>query len=81
MNDPPANVGRTANTGAFIPGPRLLSPAQLPPTNQVYSATRYGVDVTRFPRCVEVAARAGELPAFVAAHPDQQPDAPQKVTS
>jgi maleylpyruvate isomerase len=46
---------------------------------QVYSATRFGVDVTKFPRVVEIAARAAELPAFVAAHPDQQPDAPGKA--
>jgi maleylpyruvate isomerase len=48
---------------------------------QVYSATRFGVDVTKFPRAVELAARAGELPAFVAAHPERQPDAPRKVAS
>lgn len=48
---------------------------------QVYNATRFGVDVTKFPSAVDVAARASELPAFVAAHPDQQPDAPAKVAS
>jgi maleylpyruvate isomerase len=48
---------------------------------QVYSATRFGVDVTKFPRVVEIAARAGELPAFVAAHPEQQPDAVRKAAS
>ena len=48
---------------------------------QVYNATRFGVDVTKFPRVVEVAARAGELPAFVAAHPERQPDAPSKAAS
>jgi maleylpyruvate isomerase len=48
---------------------------------QVYNATRFGVDVTKFPRVVEIAARAGELPAFVAAHPEQQPDAARKAAS
>jgi maleylpyruvate isomerase len=48
---------------------------------QVYNATRFGVDVTKFPRVADIAARAGELPAFVAAHPDRQPDAPNKASS
>jgi maleylpyruvate isomerase len=48
---------------------------------QVYNATRFGVDITKFPRVVEIAARAGELPAFVAAHPERQPDAPSTAAS
>lgn len=48
---------------------------------QVYNATRFGVDLSQFPATVDVAARAGELPAFIAAHPDNQPDAPARVAS
>jgi len=48
---------------------------------QLYNAARFGVDLTRFPRSVDIAARASELPAFVAAHPDAQQDAPAKAST
>jgi len=43
---------------------------------QVYSANRYSVDLTDFPAIRDVAARAEAHPAFIAAHPNRQPDAP-----
>jgi maleylacetoacetate isomerase len=43
---------------------------------QVYSARRFNVDLTLFPAIVAAADAANTLPAFVAAHPDQQPDKP-----
>jgi maleylpyruvate isomerase len=42
---------------------------------QVYSAERFKVDLAPYPRIRAAAARAGELPAFAAAHPSRQPDA------
>jgi len=42
---------------------------------QVYSARRFNVDLTPYPRLVGAADRAAELEAFVAAHPSNQPDA------
>jgi maleylacetoacetate isomerase len=42
---------------------------------QVYSAERYGLDLAPYPLIRAVAGRAGEHPAFAAAHPDRQPDA------
>jgi maleylpyruvate isomerase len=42
---------------------------------QVYSAERFGVDLTRFPRLVAAAEQARSLPEVAAAHPDRQPDA------
>jgi maleylacetoacetate isomerase len=42
---------------------------------QVYSARRFGLDVTPWPALIGAADRAVEHPAFVAAHPNQQPDA------
>ena len=42
---------------------------------QVYSARRYKVDTTPYPRLIAAADRAAEHPAFAAAHPDRQPDA------
>ena len=45
---------------------------------QVYSARRYDVDLAAYPAIRAVAERCAEHPAFMAAHPDNQPDA-QKV--
>lgn len=42
---------------------------------QVYSAERFGVDLTPYPHLMKAAAKARELPAFAAAHPAVQPDA------
>ena len=42
---------------------------------QLYNARRFAVDLERFPRLLEIEAELQGLPAFVAAHPDQQPDA------
>jgi maleylpyruvate isomerase len=42
---------------------------------QVYGAERFNVDLAPFPRLMAAADRARALPAFIAAHPDRQPDA------
>ena len=42
---------------------------------QVYSAQRFAVDLSPFPRVMRIAALAQTHPAFAAAHPDRQPDA------
>jgi len=44
---------------------------------QVFSARRYKVDVTAYSRIRAVAERAAEHPAFIAAQPELQPDAPK----
>ena len=44
---------------------------------QVYNAERWQCDLTRFPRLHALAQRLRQLPAFAAAHPDRQPDAPK----
>lgn len=41
---------------------------------QIYSARRFNVDLTPFPRLLAIDARATGDPAFAAAHPDNQPD-------
>ena len=45
---------------------------------QVYSARRFKVDLEPYPAIRAAAEACAELPAFIAAHPDNQPDA-QKV--
>ena len=42
---------------------------------QIYSARRFNVPIEAFPRLLAIDAAAGAHPAFVAAHPAQQPDA------
>ena len=41
---------------------------------QHYNACRVGVDMAPYPTIARVVAAAAALPAFVAAHPNQQPD-------
>lgn len=43
---------------------------------QLYNARRYRVDVAPYPTLLRVEAACAALPAFQAAHPDRQPDAP-----
>ena len=42
---------------------------------QVYGARRFDVDMTLYPTIERVVQSALQLPEFIAAHPDQQPDA------
>lgn len=42
---------------------------------QLYSARRFNIDLTPWPRLLAVEERALAYPAFAAGHPDRQPDA------
>ena len=42
---------------------------------QLYAARRFGGDLAKYPRLAALSARLEQLPAFIAAHPEQQPDA------
>jgi maleylacetoacetate isomerase len=42
---------------------------------QVYNAARFDVDMAPYPRIAAIDAACATLPAFIAAHPAQQPDA------
>lgn len=53
-----------------------VSLADIHLVTQLYGARRFGAEVERFPRLLAVEARCMALPAFQAAHPDRQPDAP-----
>lgn len=65
-------VARHGKGFAFGDTPTLADCCLVP---QVYSAQRYKVDLTPFPAIAAAAAHAAQHPAFVAAAPDQQPDA------
>jgi maleylpyruvate isomerase len=43
---------------------------------QLYAARRFGVELSPFPVLLRIEAACAALPAFQAAHPDRQPDAP-----
>ena len=65
------------STGIFCDGdvPGLADCCLVP---QVYNARRFGVDMARFPTLQRIEAACLELPAFDAARPERQPDAPEK---
>jgi maleylpyruvate isomerase len=42
---------------------------------QVFNAQRHGIDVSIYPNIARINAQCIEIPAFVAAHPANQPDA------
>ncbi|MFN3584005.1 maleylacetoacetate isomerase [Phenylobacterium sp.] len=57
---------------AFGESPTLADCCLVP---QVYSAGRFGVDLSAYPAIRAAAERAAAHPAFAAAHPERQPDA------
>lgn len=67
-----ALIARHGDGWAFGDTPTLADCCLVP---QVYSARRFEVDVSAWPRIAGIEARAAAHPAFQAAHPDAQPDA------
>lgn len=46
---------------------------------QVFNACRFNVDMSVYPRMTAVDAACKEIPAFINAHPDNQPDNPENL--
>ena len=67
----------THNAGDFLFGAAGLFETVLIP--QLYNARRFAFDLSAMPHITRIEAACLELPAFVSAHPDNQPDAPQKA--
>jgi maleylpyruvate isomerase len=68
----------SSTAGRFLVGDELsLADVCLIP--QLYSARRFQVDLAPFPTLTRVEAACTALPAFAAAHPDRQPDAPKEA--
>jgi len=67
-----ALVGRHGEGWCFGGTPTLADCYLMP---QLYSARRFNVDLAAFPRLLEIEARAEVHPAFIAALPENQPDA------
>ncbi len=67
-----ALVGERGAGWCFGDAPTLADCYLIP---QVYSARRFNVPLGSFPRLLAIDAAAALHPAFIAAHPDNQPDA------
>lgn len=67
-----ALVARHGEGWCFGAAPTLADCYLIP---QLYSARRFNVDPAAFPRLLEIEARAEAHPAFIAAQPENQPDA------
>jgi maleylacetoacetate isomerase len=65
------------STGAFCDGnvPTIADCCLVP---QVYNARRYGIDMAPYPTIARIEQACLALPAFDAARPERQPDAPQQ---
>jgi maleylpyruvate isomerase len=68
-----AVAGETA--GTFLVGD-VPTIADLYLVPQLYSGRRFNVDLSAFPKLLQIEAACVALPAFGKAHPDAQPDAP-----
>ncbi|EGT41462.1 hypothetical protein CAEBREN_28076 [Caenorhabditis brenneri] len=61
------------NSGKYCIGDELtMADLNIPPL--VYSANRFGLDLSAYPTVNRINATLAEIPAFIAAHPDNQPD-------
>lgn len=67
-----ALVARDGQGWCFGDTPTLADACLIP---QIYSAHRFNVPLEAFPRLLAIDAAAQAHPAFIAAHPDRQPDA------
>ena len=65
-------VARHGGRFSFCDDPTLADCFLVP---QIYSAERFGIDLSAYPNLVRAAEQARALPAFQAAHPSLQPDA------
>jgi len=69
-----AQLARSGDTGRFCHGdtPTMADCCLVP---QVFNAQRFEIDLAPYPTIGRIHANCAGLPAFVAAHPAQQPDA------
>ena len=69
-----AQLAGSSDTGRFCHGdmPTLADIVLAP---QVFNAARFHIDMGPYPTIARIDAACRELPAFIAAHPSQQPDA------
>lgn len=64
-------------SGDFLfDGPCMFEALLIP---QLYNARRFTFDLASYPRATRIEAACLQLPAFIAAHPDNQPDSPKDI--
>ncbi|MFB9067913.1 maleylacetoacetate isomerase [Pseudofulvimonas gallinarii] len=70
-----ALLASSSETGSFCHGdhPTLADCVLVP---AMYAARRFGAPLDDFGNCLRIHDQCSSLPAFQAAHPDRQPDAP-----
>ncbi|WP_137681263.1 maleylacetoacetate isomerase [Aurantiacibacter suaedae] len=69
---------RLAQLGAgdfLLDSPGMFEAVLIP---QIYNARRFDYDLSQSPHITRIEAACLQLPAFAAAHPDNQPDTPKK---
>ena len=66
----------SSDTGSYCHGasPTMADCLLVP---QLFNARRYAFDLTPYPTLLRIDAQCSKHPAFIAAHPSKQPDAPQ----
>ncbi len=69
-----------AEGGPFLLG-KAVTMADVLLVPQMYNARRFGVDLAPFPKLVAADAALADLPAFAAARPEAQPDAPKAASA
>jgi maleylacetoacetate isomerase len=71
-----ALLARSPHTGNFCVGnvPSMADCCLVP---QIFNARRFGVDLTDFSNICRIVSNCEAHPAFIAAHPSSQPDAPK----
>ena len=73
------HAGREHDSGdpegpyAFGKAPTITDAFIVP---QIYGARRFGLDLTNCQKLTRIADACADHPAFILAHPDNQPDAP-----
>jgi maleylacetoacetate isomerase len=66
-----SSEGKSSNAFCFGDTPSMADCVLIP---QVFSARRFNVDVSKYPRVAAIDAHCNTLPAFQIAHPAKQPD-------
>lgn len=66
-------TGKRSGNCCFGDEPGLADACLVP---QVYNAERFGCDLSGFPRIMDIVSHCRAIPAFAAAAPEAQPDAP-----
>lgn len=66
-------LGQVGSGDALFEAPGLFEAVLIP---QLYNARRFEFDLGPYPRMARIEAACLTLPAFIKAHPDNQPDAP-----